>query len=508
MSWKEELEEQVREATRSYIESVAEDGPDTVPEETLYTTRTGLLMVGKEEIAVPSRAIESDPREYSSGEFEPVAEHIVEELDIESISGLVTDKGLLGEDTSDAVEAFEVALMKFAGLVMDYVGEFEFQDDAFEAAYEENFYPRYTDYDCVEILAPVEGVVTDETVTLDDDLDLDSEYSGPYSVESIEISPISDKELDGMVHFDEGLGTTAVPRVAPGYNINQKLRFEIRRRPSYREFKEWMEEPVPSVSDTSEVSIRAHSRLTKHIYEELTQELIGVAERIVHLHSPDTDPAFQNPYIVVPGFLSYRSLAVDVADRIMVDTHESQGSLAISSEWDSKFDSFWSRYAPFVTNADDQFSKPLVRFEEMFRKERLEDQFLDCAIALERTLLTGTHQGSSYTFRMGLRGSLLLAQSSHNEEWGRDSLYQFLKGLYEMRSHVVHSDASIAEAMDRLDDDTIKKFDPPEQLLTHSRKLLAKILLSYMDLSIDHDLSTKQANIEMDKTARHASFIP
>jgi len=512
MTLRQELRKEVKQATEAYISSVAKEGSEEVPTERIYTVSDSPLNIVREkEIPRPSNATASDLRDYSNGEFEPIAHKIANQLDVEHVPEVDVDEdGMVATGHSDVEREFERALMEFAGLVMDYSGTFDFDESAFSTAYEENFFPQYTDRELVEVIIPVRHVVIDESVDLTDEFELNSSYFGPYTVCNIEISPLSDLELDGMANFNEGLGSSAAPRIAPNYEIAQKLRFDIHRRPRYRDFSQRFKQGIPDSLESEEITVTPLERLTGHVYRDLIQELAATTKRVLRLESPRCDPIFESAYISVPRFLRYRDLAIDIVDKHPIDggNGDVDGTVVLSEDRVTEFKSFWNRYVNLLSEGDNQFVRPLLRFEEMFRKGREEDQLLDCLIALERTLLTDTSQASSYTFRMGVRAGILLDESQRDSDWTRNMTYEFFRELYGIRGDIVHNDITVYRALEAIDDSVVGELESPSQLLALSRELLANILLRYMDHKIDHGMSIHETNQAIDRAVKHADYSP
>lgn len=512
MSLRERLREDVKEATRECISSFAENGTKEVPKGDFLSLKDSPLgIIQPDRIDKPSLAIK-DPSKHSNTHFREIAQEIVDALEVDHVPDVAIDKdGMMSPGPSDTEREYEEELVKFAGMVMDYVGDFEFDDEAFQVAYDDNFYPQLTDYKRVQVVIPIRNVVTDGPLELSSDFYLENQFFGPYTIEDIELSELEDVEVEGIVNFSEGLGVDATPRIAPGYDVGQKLKFEIVRRPSYESFRRYCDKEVPDKLQSEEITVTPQARLSGNIHQQLIREMVTAADRCFRLFSPQCNPEFHAGYVSIPGFLSYRNIALDIVDKHPIERNDGtvEGTLAFTDEGKrSDFESFWEKYIPVITESDEQFSKPLNRFDEMYKKNKAEDQLLDCLIALERTLLTDTSKASSYTFRMGLRSGIILDSSSHGPDWDRERFYEFFKELYGIRSDVVHNDISISSALDSAHDGILSEYNSEHRFLSETRELFAALLLTYVEYYIEEGMSVHEINKAVDRAARDVEFEP
>lgn len=505
MTLKSEVHDDVKSACRSYISSIKE-GEDEIPTDTVYQLiKSGFKLREPTEVNRPSLALRRNPGKHYSSEFDSIAQHIADELGFKMVPEVDID----GEENAHVVNAelsekIEDSLREFTGLVMNYSGSFDFDDAAFEAAYATQFEPDYADREEYEILIPLKGVRAESDFSLGTGLQFNSQFDGPYHFSGIEVTDISDTEWNGIAKFDAP-NNTQNPGIVQDYSYSRVLRVTIeRRRPNPREYILENRGEDPSELPAESVSVLAVDTLSYTIHDHLVRELVDTLERTLHYYKPRCDPGFGTGYILSPSWMAYRGIAEDIVDELYVEREAEHGEIVLKTGQDG-FSTFWDRYASYFTDQNSPYDKPLVRFEEMFHKRRDEDAILDCLIALEGTLLRGT-QGSSYAFRIGLRGSFLL-DGSNRLSWNREKIRDFLSGLYAVRGEIVHQDRSLADAIDEFNNSELDNYSA-SALAEEARVVFAKILLRYIDHDIDHGLSINEVNQDLDQAALDASYSP
>ncbi|WP_241431143.1 hypothetical protein [Halococcus thailandensis] len=503
------MHDDVKSACRSYISSIKQ-GEDEIPTDTVYQLTGDVVRYRKpEEVKRPSFALRINPGEHYSSEFESISECIADELSFEMVPEVDID----GEGNAHVVNdelsgKIEDSLIDFAGLVLDYTGSFDFDEEAFEAAYDNQFEPDYADRQEYEIIIPVDGVQLESDINLGTNFQFDSQFDGPYHISDIEMTDVSDREWNGVATFDapyNAPNTTQIPKSTQDYSFSKVLRVTIeRRRQNIREYILNTQGKDPNELAAESVSVLTADLLSYTIHDNLVREFVNTVERSLHYYKPRCDPGFGTGYILAPSWMTYRGIAEDIVDVLYVEREAGHGEIALGDGQDS-FSAFWDRYASYFTNQDSHYDKPLVRFEEMFHKRRDEDAILDCLIALEGTLLRGT-RGSSYTFRIGLRGSFLL-DGSDRLPWNREKIQDFLSGLYAVRGEIVHQDRSLADAIDEVNNNELDNYSAAD-LAEEARVVFAKILLRYIDHDIDFGLSIDEVNQDLDRAALDASYSP
>ncbi len=509
MTLKSEVHNDVKSACRDYISSIKQ-GESQIPTDTVYKLiGSGLRFREPTEVTRPSLALRRNPGEHYSSEFESVAQYIADELAFEMVPEVDIDgEGntyVINDELSGKIEH---SLRDFTGLVMDYSGSFDFDDAAFEAAYDAQFEPDYADREEYEILVPIKGVRAGSDITLGTSLQFDSQFDGPYHFSNIEITDVSDTEWNGISTFEapfDAPNNTQIPEPTQDYSYSKVVRVTIeRKRQNVREYILNNRGGDPSELPAESVSVLTVDNLSSKIHDHLMRELADTLERTLHHYKPRCDPGFGTGYILSPSWMKYRGIAVDIVNEVNVERQAGHGEVVLEEGQDG-FNAFWEKYSSYFTDQDSHYDKPLVRFEEMFHKRRDEDAILDCLIALEGTLLRGT-RGSSYTFRLGLRGSFLL-EDSNQLSWNREKIREFLSGLYAVRGEIVHQDRSLADAIDVVDNSELDNYSA-SSLAEEARVVFANIMLRYIDHDVDHGLSIDKVNQDMDQAALNASYSP
>ncbi|WP_115862516.1 HEPN domain-containing protein [Halorussus litoreus] len=506
MTLKSEFHDEVKAACQAYIESV-QQGEDEVPTETIYQfKKKGVKFREPKEVARPSLALRRNPGEHYNGEFETVAKDLALELEFDMVPEVDIDKdGIAGVAHTKLEEKLEECFREFAGVVMDYAGDFDFDETAFETAFDRQFEPEYTDRKKYEIIVPIEGVHSSSNISLDTDLSLDTDFDGPYSISHIEITDISRKEQNGIISFktpSDAQGT----KVIRDKSHSKAIRIGIeRRRRDLRSYLQGQREEELEELSAESISLLASDTLSWLFHSHIVRELVNTLEQTLHLYNPRCEPGFGTGYLLAPNWLDYRGISSNIADEFYVERDGGHGVIDLESENSGDFQSFWNRYASYFTGEESPYDKPMVRFEEMFTKRRDEDAVLDCLIALEGTLLMGTRR-SSYTFRIGLRGSLLL-DNSNRISWDRERIRNFLQGLYSVRGEIVHQDKPLEQAINASENDELTNYSAP-QLTERARVVFSSIILRYIDHDIDHGLAIQEVNQDLDEAAYNASYSP
>lgn len=511
MTLKSEVHDDIKSACRDYISSIKQ-GESQKERERDIPTDTVYKLIGSEprfrkptEEPRPSLVLRRN-RDYSS-EFESVAQYIADELAFEMVLES-DDEGNVHVINDTLSGQIEHSLKDFTGLVMDYSGSFDFDEAAFEAAYDAQFEPHYADRGKYQILVPLRSVRAGSDITLGTSLQFDSQYDGPYHFSNIEITDVSDTELDGIATFEapfDAPNNTQIIEPAQDYSYSKVVRVTIeRRRQNVRKYILNNRNQDPSELPAESVSVLTVDDLSFNIHYHLLSELADTLERTLHHYQPRCDPGFGTAYILSPSWMKYRGIAEDIVNEVNIERQAGHGEVVLEDGQDG-FNAFWDKYGSYFTDQDSHYNKPLMRFEEMFHKRRDEDAILDCLIALEGTLLRST-RGSSYIFRLGLRGSFLL-ENSNQLSWNREKIREFLSGLYAVRGEIVHQDRSLADAIDEVDNSELDNYSD-SSLAKEARVIFANIMLRYIDHDVDHGLSIDEVNQDMDQAALNASYSP
>lgn len=172
---------------------------------------------------------------------------------------------------------------------------------------------------------------------------------------------------------------------------------------------------------------------------------------------------------------------------------------------ETEFADFFSAYQGLIkTETRGMFSRSLRRLNQMNEKGNDADCIVDCAIAFEETILKTVTQETSFTFRLGLRGSLLL---DDRIPYNRGEIRSFFKALYYARGEIVHSDKPLSEiiAEDSFKLETISDPDSRE-FVQHARVFLAEVIKEYMKHRTDRDLSIADVNEDIDEAVYDTTY--
>lgn len=217
-------------------------------------------------------------------------------------------------------------------------------------------------------------------------------------------------------------------------------------------------------------------------------------------------------YRMRPGALSHRenisNVCVSMKPMSTRTGAQSRKRYELQSNERDEFSEFWRSYKDKLnTESDDNTSKSIRRFNEMYRKTNIEDRVVDCAIALEGTLLQDVSPGSSITFRMMLRSGLLLDEAVR---FDRKTVRELFKSIYAARGDIVHKNSQLEEVIEKNDifelDIFDKDRDRPDDFVEVIRTLLARVLLRYIQKEVDEGKSVAEVNQEIDTAALNAEY--
>lgn len=172
---------------------------------------------------------------------------------------------------------------------------------------------------------------------------------------------------------------------------------------------------------------------------------------------------------------------------------------------ETEFTDFFASHRWLIkTETEGMFSRSLRRLNQMNEKGNDADCIVDCAIAFEETLLKTVTQETSFTFRLGLRGSLLL---DDRIPYNREEIRSFFKALYYARGEIVHSDKPLSEiiAEDCFELETISDPDSRE-FVQHARVFLAEVIKEYMNHRTDRGLSIPDVNEDLDEAVYNTTY--
>lgn len=238
----------------------------------------------------------------------------------------------------------------------------------------------------------------------------------------------------------------------------------------------------------------------------------GVFQKVVtalRLFKPRTTPGIVYSYAEpTPKYTGGQT----VGSAIARSSHTTYyNSYELSESACNDFAEFYNRYQHLIrTESDDgEYSRPLRRYNEMCQKQAVEDCIVDCAIAMEGTLLEPI-RSSSFTFRHGLRGGILLDGCL---PYSRNEIRSFLEALYFARGEIVHSDLQMEHILSNIENHdhyelAILDSATEREYVQEARVFLAAVLRAYMEANVDHDISIADVNRGMDEAARNVTYTP
>lgn len=215
-------------------------------------------------------------------------------------------------------------------------------------------------------------------------------------------------------------------------------------------------------------------------------------------------------YRMAEGPLAYREGILDVYATIGPMSTPvppySRRTYNMRSEEKEWFGEFWSRYKDeFNAESESNIARSLRRFNETHQKQNVEDRIVDCAIALEGTLLQDVNPGSSITFRLMLRSGLLL---DNKTPYNRETIREVFRAIYIARGEIVHSNRQLDEIIE--ENKRFEIFDTgkptPREFASITRHLLGRTLLRYIVEKVDIGRSVAEVNQEMDAAALNADY--
>ena len=488
----EEVRPRVRQAVQEFIKEVAEDIKSRG-----YITPTSEVII--KECPLPEPECVPTPRGlitlYSSRQdefFGDIAEWLVlsgngfpepDRPDDDVPTTVIGNPDKLSSDQEQRLFRHQNAVFNLAGDVLNYVGAIEFKQEAFEAAFEQEFLPRYeTDLEGYKVVIPLLNVISPEEIDNSMELFLESGFEihhrGTYHrVESLVLTRLDHATANALRTFE--------------YNYRQSNQSEL--------------------INPDQLALRAEikSSVNKELPREMTdapgKQLGKRFVTALRLFAPTAGPVgFQRAFEITSGWKTYRFGLPEV-----IDTDEGGREPAFerdayelpSSDW-KQFQNLWSELAHQIRlDPRYELSTALRRFNEMYVKPYPGDRLLDCMIACEGLLLRGSHPGTK-TSRMSLRASLLLDEFA---DLDRADTRDRIKTAYKRRGKLVHQDRYLTGILNPQGERDSSSFLHPEEYLTDLRALLADVILAYLETT-RNGYSVSEVNEAIDTAVRDAPF--
>lgn len=503
--WFTDVRPLVKDGVRTVIERHRDTDVDP-PTQTFYQLSSGGFMNNTEGFSVPVPGSFFEDNDVFDNlyndEFAEPAHRIYEQL-----------PDLPEDDThpeAKRIKSIERGLFEFVGVVLNYAGEMEFDEDIFDAAFDEQFEPRFTDREYAQFLLCLKNttIESDITIDLESGIQGNPDYLGPYGVETLRIRSLDELEETGIAtHEAPGTGVLEPIDALDAGTPNPAVEIVLHRRRPYREI-------AREIDDTDITPWERPDFEVTPVDVYPWQQLIDVIEyiaisvrRCLRLLCPRGTVGFEKGYHMVPGWESYRGIATPVTFELEFDCPSATAWTHLAEDRALEIPRFWSTHRNRLSSDHAKFQNPLARFERMFSRESLEDQLVDCVVGCETTVLKGGSPGGN-RYRLGVRTAVLLGD--HNSlDWSPEQIGAFFKTLYEHRNDVVHDDKSLPDTPS--DDDRIVIGDTEflaSRFLTHARKLYADIIREYLNLVETQDESIQDINERIDSAAlRHGTEI-
>ena len=502
--WYTDIRPVVKDGVQTVIERHSDADID-LPTQTFHNLSSGSLIDTTEEVSVAVPGDIFDDKDLFDslyeGEFREAAQRIYDQLpDPSGDSPYSEDK---------YIKSVEQGLFEFVGVVLNYVGQFQFDEDAFAAAFEEQFEPRFTDREYARFLLCLKNTSIEPDISIDLDTNIQGspDYLGPFAVDTLRIRSLDELEETGITtHEAPGTGVLEPIETLDAGRPNAALEIVLRRRRPFREIaREIDDNEIRSWRnldfDVTPTDVYPWQQLT-----DVVKYLATSVRRCLRLLCPQGTIGFEKGYHVVPGRETYRGIGTPVTFELEFECPSATTSTHIAEDRALEIHQFWSTHRDRIATDHDKFQNPLARFERMFSRESLEDQLVDCVVGCETTVLKGGSPGGN-RYRLGVRTAVLLG--NHNSlDWSPERIAEFFKTLYEQRNGVVHEDKPLPDSPSggRIvigDSEFLASI-----FLTYARELYADIIREYLDLVEMQDESIQDINERIDATVlRHGTEI-
>jgi hypothetical protein len=466
-----ELKDNLRPAVREYAEMVREEaeeqGISPTHEVVVPTGEGGTDLV---EVSVPTQGIEDLIDRDDVSHFKDCAEWLAESNDELHLTHTNTES------------ASEHKFRRFANSVFNYVGDYDFDDDAYEAAFTDKIEPHFHDDLNLDILVPIPGLAGDsEPVTFSPQSPeyRDEEYlltvTSDFSINKIdasEMATLQNKSLKGLYAEPTKLGWEG------------RLRFTI---------------------DINDRSTELH--VPDILAEQAGEISVDIARKVIdglRLSEPQEDNIWFGPIFALrDDWITYRE-GVEGVERVRMHPdcdieYRNVQRFSLDEIGARSFaNAFWKEKADLLTS--ETFDRPIRRYNRTYLPGHTEDHILDCHIALESLLLKGAKGGTS--FRMPIGAAILLRDRVRDPI----DVYYFFDVLREARNKIVHEDKKVedinAANLGQLPDFLLQKTDAGEriakfQFVKHAREYLALLIKEYYRIEQEHGLNIHQANQEL-----------
>lgn len=504
-NWGADVRPLIKDGIQAVIERHSNVDVDP-PTQTFHQLSAGGFMQNTEEVSVPAPGDVFDDRDLFDnlyvGEFSEAAQLIYDQLPDPP------DDDQLSE--ASRVESIERGLFEFVGVVLNYAGKFHFDEDAFAAAFEEQFEPRFTDREYSRFLLVLKNTSIEPDIAIDLETDIQGspDYLGPYGVDTLRIRSLDRLEEAGIA-TQEAPGTSVLEPVETldAGRPNAALEIVLRRRRPYRDIALEIDDTEISPWEYPDFDV---TPVDVYPWQQLTDVIVYLGtsvRRCLRLLCPLGTVGFEKGYHVVPGWEKYRGISTPVTFELEFECPSSNTGTHIAEERALEIPRLWSAHRCRIVPDHPKFQNPLARFERMFSRESLEDQLVDCVVGCETTVLKGGSPGGN-RYRLGVRSAILLGEQNA-QDWSSERVGEFFRTLYEYRNKVVHDDTTLPDQPGG--DDLISVGDKKflaSTFLIRARELYAGLIREYLDLVVSQGESIQDINKLVDSGAlKHGAGI-
>ena len=504
-----ELDDNLRQLIKNGVRTVIERSSDKglkPPTQTFHKLSSNGFIQNTEKVSVRAPGdLFNDGELFNTlyaGEFSEAARLIYDQL----------PEPLDGDQLSEAerINSIEQGLFEFVGVVLNYTGNFQFDEDAFVTAFEEQFEPRFTDREYSRFLLVLKNTSIEPDITIDLKTEIQGspDYLGPYAVDTLRIRPLDRLEEVGIATHESPEESALEPlEVLDTSGPNAALEIVLRRRRPYRSIAREIDDTEISPwarpdFDVTPVDVYPWQQLTNVI-----EYLAASVRRCLRLLCPIGVVGYEKGYHLVPGWETYRGIGTPATFELEFECPSSTTGTHLAEDRALEIRRAWEAHRHQLTPDNDRFQNPLSRFERMFSRESLEDQLVDCVVGCETTVLKGGSPGGN-KYRLGVRTAVLLGDRN-NRYWSSDRVGEFFRTMYEYRNKVVHEDTTLPDKPSSGERIAVgeERFIA-STFLVRARELYANLILEYLNLVTSQDMSLQEINKQIDnRTLEHGVEI-
>jgi len=461
----------IQEAIEDYIQIIDTNNAE-VPTETIYRQTAPpeenrsedmvepvekyYITTEEVEVARPSEVVDNYKR---LGLFEEVAEWMIEKEATPNLDKVIRGPPDENEYTNERIiNGIRRVLRDLAGNVMDCAGGFEYNEEDFERIFDELIVPLYSEDIISTFIIPLDNFDSEDGEVSLSPPDYVDQLDQVVEVEEFKISEFTHNERSGIHNEKQTPDEKIFGYDTRMVRTTHKLKIRIR---------------------TQQVPVRLIDSLADHVLFSL------------RLIKPKSDIDLGKKYQKSDRYESYEYEIPSVFDVNIFQTNENKRGISPHIDRNGykvenleMIGEFWNQYsenipAPPIRQDRGAYSRPIERLNQMYEKSRLEDAIIDCAIAMESTLIK---DGG----KMPQRAVVALEEE---DEHSPSFIYDFFRTLWAERNNVVHEDSKIESV--QIDGEEYSA----HEFIRLSRFFLSKVIIRYIDLEKENeDMNTTQIN--------------